>query len=278
MKSEDKNYILKELTGYPKAHEITNVMFAFSKPYKNDAYIHPRSRIIIVLTGSYKMRIGNKDAIKEITIAPGDALWCEPRSYIFQEACDCLSISVVFFENYIRFVISSRKSNLNECKAWYHTSQGLGRVGNHILQAMLAMHEEKHPRQIEPAILKSLLILCLEKLRDDIPSITGKGITTYHMVLDYVNSNFQYPISRKSVAEELRINQSHISRLFQNFGEYNFNNLLKRLRMNYAAELLKNSNRSIDEIAMQSGFSSANYFSKVFKCYFGVNPVKYKHY
>ncbi len=48
--------------------------------------------------------------------------------------------------------------------------------------------------------------------------------------------------------------------------------LLRRMRLLYASELLKQKKHSIAEVAYQCGFSSSAYFSSCFKDYFGYSP------
>jgi AraC-like DNA-binding protein len=45
--------------------------------------------------------------------------------------------------------------------------------------------------------------------------------------------------------------------------------------MKIAAEMLKEKNKTISEVAYDSGFSDPAYFSKTFKNYFGVTPTEY---
>ena len=55
------------------------------------------------------------------------------------------------------------------------------------------------------------------------------------------------------------------------------NNYINKFRMERAAEMLKQSNLSMSEIAERTGFSTARYFSTTFKKYMGVTPTQYKN-
>lgn len=50
---------------------------------------------------------------------------------------------------------------------------------------------------------------------------------------------------------------------------------IRLIRLKYAAQLLKNTNHNISEIAVMAGFSEAKYFREVFKKYFNVSPSQY---
>jgi len=52
--------------------------------------------------------------------------------------------------------------------------------------------------------------------------------------------------------------------------------LLNRFRIRQAQEFLKDSGKTITEIAFDSGFSSSQYFAKVFKGLTGITPSRYR--
>ena len=54
------------------------------------------------------------------------------------------------------------------------------------------------------------------------------------------------------------------------------NEYIRKLRMNKAAELLRDDRMTVAEVAYQVGINDPYYFSKVFKQFFGISPSKYK--
>lgn len=54
------------------------------------------------------------------------------------------------------------------------------------------------------------------------------------------------------------------------------NDYIRTLRMNRAAELLKDDRQTIAEVSYQVGFTDPFYFSKTFKGFFGISPSKYR--
>ena len=55
------------------------------------------------------------------------------------------------------------------------------------------------------------------------------------------------------------------------------NNYINKFRMERAAEMLRQTELSMTEIAERTGFSSSRYFSTTFKKYMGVTPTQYKN-
>ena len=56
----------------------------------------------------------------------------------------------------------------------------------------------------------------------------------------------------------------------------NFIEYLTEIRLKNARELLQNSQLSIKEICVQSGYGDPNYFSRIFKKYEGVTPSEFR--
>ena len=54
------------------------------------------------------------------------------------------------------------------------------------------------------------------------------------------------------------------------------NHLITQTRMQQAKNLLRNTDKSISEIAEDVGISNYNYFSRIFKKRFGISPREYR--
>lgn len=52
---------------------------------------------------------------------------------------------------------------------------------------------------------------------------------------------------------------------------------INSLRLNYAANLIKNTNYSLTYICFEAGFNSSSYFSSCFKHYFNMTPTQYRN-
>ena len=91
----------------------------------------------------------------------------------------------------------------------------------------------------------------------------------------YINMNFTKDISLGDVAAYVYLNPVYLSRFFkENVGE-NFLAYVVRLRMQYAAYMLRLGNKKIYEISKMSGYGNSKYFSKTFKKYMGCGPKDY---
>ena len=87
----------------------------------------------------------------------------------------------------------------------------------------------------------------------------------------------RYKLSRDEVAEEVGMSLGYFNKLFSKYSDVSFNNYINNLRMDYAAEILKEKpNYSIEAIAKECGISVRQTFYRLFQKKFGMTPVEYR--
>lgn len=94
--------------------------------------------------------------------------------------------------------------------------------------------------------------------------------------ISYIDENLTENLSILDITHSTGISKSSLYKNFkQQFnctpGEY-----INRQRASRSASMLLYSDYSIDEIAERTGFSSASYYSKIFKKVYGISPLKYR--
>ena len=78
------------------------------------------------------------------------------------------------------------------------------------------------------------------------------------------------------VASRLGISEVYFRKLFKTEKGISPIKFLTSLRVNNAKKLMEYPFLSLEECAVQSGFASLQYFSRVFKKEFGTTPGKYR--
>jgi AraC family transcriptional regulator len=95
-------------------------------------------------------------------------------------------------------------------------------------------------------------------------------------VLEYINTHLNQDIKLADLAALLDMSQFHFSHLFkQAIGTSPYQYLLQQ-RVERAKQLLKQTERSIMDIALESGFSSHSHLSKQFRQLTGITPTAYR--
>ena len=97
-----------------------------------------------------------------------------------------------------------------------------------------------------------------------------------HEIIKYINDNYSSPLTIGSVADEFGITKDHLCHIFPKHMGVTFITYLNTVRIKAACELMKKEKDSILEIANKCGFSSSQYFCKVFKREKGMSPSEYR--
>ena len=95
-------------------------------------------------------------------------------------------------------------------------------------------------------------------------------------IKDYLDDNYLKEISLDSLSNRFYINKYYLTRLFKTTYGVTINNYMLNKRITIAKEMLRFSNKSVDEIANDCGISDSNYFSRTFKKIEGITPKEYR--
>ena len=96
------------------------------------------------------------------------------------------------------------------------------------------------------------------------------------LAMDYIQKNYMDPgLSLNSICSYLNISTSYFSTIFKDMTGETFIEVLTRVRMEKAKELLENTTMKNYEIAEKVGFSDPHYFGISFKKITGKTPTEY---
>lgn len=106
---------------------------------------------------------------------------------------------------------------------------------------------------------------------------SGKMRDTYiREAISFIELNYGRAISVEDIADFCNINRSYLNRLFKESTGKTLQNFLMYYRMNRAAELLKVSELTVNEIGKRCGYQNQLHFSRAFKTIFGLSPMQWK--
>lgn len=107
----------------------------------------------------------------------------------------------------------------------------------------------------------------------DIPD--SKAASLAQGILLYLQNNFHHPLPLGEIAAHFGYSESRFSHVFNQFFGCTVTAYLSNLRCQSAAELMKQRNLTVTEIALSSGFESTRTFYRAFKACFGCSPKQY---
>lgn len=95
-------------------------------------------------------------------------------------------------------------------------------------------------------------------------------------VLKEMENRFQEPLSLDMLSQLTAVSKFHLAREFKRYMGITPNEYLILTRLNHAKELLKYSDRTVEEIAYSCGFNHVSHFISLFKRHEKTTPLKYR--
>lgn len=106
--------------------------------------------------------------------------------------------------------------------------------------------------------------------------IPSKGNEIIKKAIRYISQNFSRSLTLDEVADHVHLNSAYFSTLFKQSTGSSFKEYLNMVRIEESKRLLANTDYSIIDISLATGFEDQSYFSKVFKKYTGLTPKQYR--
>lgn len=104
----------------------------------------------------------------------------------------------------------------------------------------------------------------------------GDIASCFNRMIAYIDQHFEQKLYLKDLSAQFFINQVYCCQFFKkNLGK-TFSEYVSELRISKARELLKQTDLSIEKIAIKSGYVDYYYFNKVFKKHCGMTPTKFR--
>jgi AraC-like DNA-binding protein len=107
-------------------------------------------------------------------------------------------------------------------------------------------------------------------------SIKTESIRRFENVLDYINAHYTENIAVNFLAGRAHVTVPHFCRTFRELTGDTFTGYINKLRLEKSAGFLCGSRFTVTEIAIQSGFDSINYYSRLFKKHYHMTPTDFR--
>src|SRR5271156_4532043 len=95
-------------------------------------------------------------------------------------------------------------------------------------------------------------------------------------VIDHLRENLHRPVKLAELANVACFSEFHFHRIFTAVSGETLNNFTNRLRLEKAARLLRYSEQSLTDIALECGFSSSATFSRAFRSGYDTSPSQFR--
>ena len=95
-------------------------------------------------------------------------------------------------------------------------------------------------------------------------------------IKDYLDKNYAAKISLDNLSKEFYVSKNYMTRVFKEQFGMSIKDYLQVIRITHAKQLLRTTDKTAEQIGIECGFGSANYFSRVFKDIEGISPRQYR--
>ena len=107
-------------------------------------------------------------------------------------------------------------------------------------------------------------------------AIPRERIEKIEKIVDYIDRNFKTHITLEDICAAVQYNKYTICHTFKSVTGSTIFDYINFLRVHSSIEELRETGKSILEIAIDCGFSSSIYFNRVFKSFYGCSPSVYR--
>lgn len=236
-------------------------------------------RLEVPLSGCYENLIESGRHTTTVQLKPGDALFAPPNCWNLPTWRQPVRVmSILFGKKQLGIsIVSSRNPSRPKLIA-NKSSQPRPLTGAvaKILEAMMDLHATKEP-DAPFADLARALLRCLGTLQHQVETVElAPAKSLLEEVCIYLQSHYQYGVTRESVAQHFGLSPNYLSRIFQMQGHMTFSSYLMHVRADRAKYLLRSYNLKLDDIAARCGYHDTAYFCRVFKKLAKVTPAEYR--
>lgn len=278
--SERLDYNLADLLLYVRKGNLQQ----FSN-YSAACHWHPDVEFIMVLEGSMEYFVNGQT----IRIDQGNGIFVNSKRMHYgfsKEQIDCTYIVVVIHPSLLgedtslarKYADQKFGTNMDDFLLLTdHTPWQ-----REVLLSIKEIYDEMHNRAPHnPLRLLSLAFSISASIGDHLQQKAGyndneQSWNIVWKMTGFIHQNYECKITLNDIAAAGTVCRSRCCKLFNTYVGQTPNEYLTRYRIQKSCEMLKETNRSISEIAMACGFQSASYFTFIFRKQLGLVPQDYR--
>lgn len=105
----------------------------------------------------------------------------------------------------------------------------------------------------------------------------NKNADLVRKIVDYVRAHFAEPLTLQAIADHVYMNGNYVSKLFKEETGQTFHELLTDIRFKSACDMLRGTDKGINDIAEKCGFGQKQNLIRTFKKQLGMTPTEYRN-
>ena len=149
----------------------------------------------------------------------------------------------------------------------------------HIFSELYVVPDEIRMDYLKLKVMELLLFLCtldVSGYTSERPYFSRSQVAKIKDIEAYIRKNMGTDCKLACLSEKFGISMTAMKSCFKGIYGMSIYAYIKNYRMNMAAEMLRNSEESITDIAFNVGYLNPSKFSSAFRSQFGCSPMEYK--
>lgn len=150
--------------------------------------------------------------------------------------------------------------------------------GTSALDMMLALIASQHGPELASSVAELILHSPIrhhsEHQRMSLPARIGARHPKLVGIIEQMEKNIEEPLSPSLLARQAGLSTRQLERLFRRYLDRSPKRYYLELRLKKARSLLLQTDMSVINVALASGFSSPSHFSKCYRAFYGRTPYR----
>ncbi|HIJ66184.1 MAG TPA: helix-turn-helix domain-containing protein [Candidatus Hydrogenedentes bacterium] len=168
-------------------------------------------------------------------------------------------------------------------------SKWLRLFANYLAKSSAALDEARRdhetPVLAKPALADTAICRAIRRhveRRVMLPPVRNNGISSgcsaalIDSVVVFLDRQYHLPLSTRLVAYSLGFAPTYFGKAFKRYAKMSMADHVRRVRLAHAKTLLANPYLRVAEVARQTGFADASYFTRAFRKAFGMTPLQFR--
>ena len=262
------------------AMNIESKKLFFGMPENYPYSLHYVPRLLVLINGQQDARFCQNGKLTRMTFTGPLIHYCSRNALLKKYPCSTpyKAISFSYFGDYIRSMVINFDGIHPPPAAndiFYHTTEPLCEDGLKLIELIDSLHELNEDTAAGE-LLQPLLRLTITALEKSTASPVKRENRVWKWICCHLRNHSHEPFTRHELAKILQITPGYVSILCKKYSGKSFSELKLSFQFEHAEKLLEETNLNIEEIALNSGFNSSNYFVRRFKRIYGVTPGMYR--
>ena len=183
-----------------------------------------------------------------------------------------VAIPIVYDDSILGYIIFGRMKPNRDFSALerYIARLGVGIPEAKAAYAQIAFFDEERIHSLSNIATLMVKYILLERM------LTPKTTGNIEKAVAYIHDNLHRELSIQDISRNSNLSKTMLYEAFHRRFRCTISGYINSKRVERSMELLRKTDLSMEDISQRVGFSSASYYSKIFKKHTGTSPLQYR--